>query len=95
MVGKGLIVKIYTVVLHMELAQNEDDPALWDWRELLDLAPDHAGIHPLVARGRVGAALADPAQLDGRHAGGSDLVCGLPARFQLDSSDPGPLLVLG
>jgi len=34
--------KVYTVVLHMELTQNEDDPALWNWHELLDLAPDES-----------------------------------------------------
>ena len=29
--------KSYTLVLHLELEQNEDDPALWDWHDLLDL----------------------------------------------------------
>ena len=32
--------RVYTVVLHIELAQEADDPALWDWHDLLDLAPD-------------------------------------------------------
>lgn len=31
--------KTYTVVLHLEIEQDEDDPALWDWHELLDLGP--------------------------------------------------------
>lgn len=32
--------KSYTLVLRLELEQDEDDPALWDWHDLLDLMPN-------------------------------------------------------
>lgn len=32
---------VYTVVLHLEL-ENADDPALWDWNDLLDLGSEES-----------------------------------------------------